>query len=393
MKTKILDISKTLQPELVRWRRHLHKQPELSFEEKLTAQFIKEWLDLREIKYTEGWAGHGIVATIESAEDDGTYFVFRADMDALPIQEQNNSEYCSEHEGIMHACGHDVHMTCLLGAIEIISQLKDQLKTSVKFIFQPAEEKLPGGASIMLSEGAIDIKKAKGIIGLHVYPSMETGRVGFRSGIYMASADELYISIIGKGGHAAMPQDTIDPIYIASNIIIGLQEVVSRKCSPTSPCVLSIGKINSVGGATNIIPNEVMLEGTFRAMDETWRHAAHDLIIRTCHGVAESFGGQAAVNIVKGYPVLINNEELTQFAIEKASEWLGAKSVEQIPLRMTSEDFAWYSQKIPGCFFRLGTGNKSKGITSGVHTSTFDVDEDCLILGAQIFAFLALNLK
>lgn len=393
MKTEIIEQSQALLPELIKWRRHLHRHPELSFSEVNTSRYIKDWLSERDIPFTEGWAGHGIVATINCDEDDGSYFVFRADMDALPIFEDNKNEYCSVREGIMHACGHDVHMTCLLGGIEIIRQFQNKLKTSLKFLFQPGEEKLPGGASIMLSEGAIDPAKAKGIFGLHVYPSMEVGRLGFRSGICMASADELYITVKGKGGHAAMPQDTIDPIYIASNIVTSLQEVVSRKCSPTSPCVLSIGKINSVGGATNVIPEEVLLEGTFRAMDEKWRHEAHDIIIRTCEGIAESFGGQASVRIEKGYPVLINDENLTLFASQKASELIGATSVETLPLRMTSEDFAWYTQQIPGCFFRLGTGNVSKGITSGVHTPTFDVDEDCLAVGASAFAYLALNLE
>ena len=392
MKTKILELGQALLPELISWRRHFHKHPELSFSEVNTSGYIKDWLKQRNISFTEGWAGQGIVAAINCDNDDGSYFVFRADMDALPIEEQNKNDYCSEHKGVMHACGHDVHMTCLLGAIEIISQFKSELKTSLRFIFQPGEEKLPGGASMMLSEGAIDTAKAKGIFGLHVYPSMEVGQLGFRSGIYMASADELYITITGKGGHAAMPQDTIDPIYIASNIITSLQEVVSRKCSPTSPCVLSIGKINSVGGATNVIPGEVLLEGTFRAMDEKWRKEAHDIIQRTCTGIAESFGGKASVNIVKGYPVLINDDKLTAFASDKSSELMGTGSMETLPIRMTSEDFAWYTQQIPGCFFRLGTGNVSKGITSGVHTPTFDVDEACLAVGASAFAYMALSL-
>lgn len=392
MNTKILELGQALLPELISWRRHFHKYPELSFSEMNTSIYIKKWLKERNISFTEGWAGQGIVATINCDNDDGSYFVFRADMDALPINELNKEDYCSVHEGIMHACGHDVHMTCLLGAIEIISQFKSELKTSLRFIFQPGEEKLPGGASMMLSEGAIDPSMAKGIFGLHVYPSMEVGHLGFRSGVYMASADELYITVKGKGGHAAMPQDTIDPIYIASNIITGLQEVVSRKCSPTSPCVLSIGKINSVGGATNVIPGEVLLEGTFRAMDENWRHDAHKIIIRTCEGIAESFGGQAIVDIVKGYPVLVNDDKLTLYASNKASELIGTDSVETIPIRMTSEDFAWYTQQIPGCFFRLGTGNVSKGITSGVHTPTFDVDEECLAIGASTFAYIALTL-
>jgi len=388
-----LDKSFEFQENLVAWRRHLHRHPELSFEEKNTSLFIQEWLHERNVEFTSGWAGHGIVASVIIDKDDPKFYAFRADMDALPIQEENQKEYCSQNAGVMHACGHDVHTTCLLGAIEIILHNKEQLKSNLKFIFQPGEEKLPGGASIMLKEGAIDVPNCKGIFGLHVQPSMEVGTVGFRSGIYMASSDELYITVKGKGGHGAMPQDTIDPIYIASSIIIGLQEIISRKSHPASPSILTIGKINSVGGATNIIPSEVKLEGTFRAMDEEWRTKAHGLIKKTCEGIAESFGGSAEVNIVHGYPVLINDEHLVQSAKQIASQILGTENVINLDIRMTSEDFAWYTQQIPGCFFRLGTGNSSKGITSGVHTAVFDVDEDCLMIGVKTLSQIALSLS
>ena len=388
-----MDTTNDLQKNLISWRRHLHRHPELSFEEKNTSLFIQEWLHERNVEFTSGWAGHGIVASVIIDKDDPKFYAFRADMDALPIQEENQKEYCSQNAGVMHACGHDVHMTCLLGAIEIILQNKELLKSNLKFIFQPGEEKLPGGASIMLKEGAIDVPNCKGIFGLHVQPSMEVGTVGFRSGIYMASSDELYISVKGKGGHGAMPQDTIDPIFLASSIIIGLQEIISRKSHPASPSILTIGKINSVGGATNIIPSEVKLEGTFRAMDEEWRTKAHGLIKKTCEGIAESFGGSAEVNIVKGYPVLINDEHLVQSAKQIASQILGTENVINLDIRMTSEDFAWYTQQIPGCFFRLGTGNSSKGITSGVHTAVFDVDEDCLMIGVKTLSQIALSLS
>ncbi len=388
-----MDTTNDLQKNLISWRRHLHRHPELSFEEKNTSLFIQEWLRERDIPFTSGWAGHGIVASVIIDKDDPKFYAFRDDMDALPIQEENPREYCSQTPGIMHACGHDVHTTCLLGAIELILNNKDQLKSNLKFIFQPGEEKLPGGASIMLKEGAIDVNNCKGIFGLHVQPSMEVGTVGFHSGIYMASSDELYITVKGKGGHGAMPQDTIDPIYIASSIIIGLQEIISRKSHPASPSILTIGKINSVGGATNIIPSEVKLEGTFRAMDEAWRKRAHLLIRKTCEGIAESFGGSAEVDIVHGYPVLINDEHLVQSAKQIASQILGTENVINLDIRMTSEDFAWYTQQIPGCFFRLGTGNSSKGITSGVHTATFDVDEDCLMIGANTLSLIALSLS
>lgn len=390
---KIIQSGKDLGNDLVKWRRHFHQNPELSFEEYNTSAYIENWLIERNIEYTKGWAGTGIVASIIVNGTDAYFYALRADMDALPISENNEKSYCSTNPGVMHACGHDVHMTCLLGAIDIILKNVDELKVNLKFIFQPGEEKLPGGASVMLKEGAIDVSKCKGIFGLHVQPSIEVGRLGFRDGIYMASSDELYISIRGKGGHGAMPQDTIDPIVISAAVISGLQEIISRKSHPASPSILTIGKINSVGGATNIIPSEVKMEGTFRAMDENWRKQAHTLISRTCKGIAESFGGDAEVNIVNGYPVLINDSRMTLHAKSSAKDLLGDDKIETLDIRMTSEDFAWYTQEIPGCFFRLGTGNISKGITSGVHTDTFDVDEDCLLIGAKTLAMISLNLK
>lgn len=371
---------------LVNVRRHLHAHPELSFREENTSAYIAAYLDSKGIPYTKGWAGHGIVATIAAPEPAEQFMALRADMDALPITEANDVPYCSTNPGVMHACGHDVHMTCLIGAIEIIHGKKHLLKNDVKFIFQPGEELLPGGASILLKEGAIDPLKCKAIFGLHVFPSMEVGKVGFRSGPYMASADEIYLTVIGKGGHAGMPQDVTDPILVASHIVTGLQSIVSRSNDPTSPAVLSIGRINSEGGATNIIPDKVYLEGTFRAMNETWRFRAHDLIRQCCESIARSFGASVELKIITGYPVLVNDEMLTGKAMTIASDILGQDNVELLPVRMTSEDFAWYTQQIKACFFRLGTGNRSRGITSGVHTATFEVDEDCLVIGAQVLA-------
>jgi len=371
---------------LILTRRHLHAHPELSFREENTSAYIAAYLDSKNIPYTKGWAGHGIVATIAAPVSTEQFIALRADMDALPITEANDVPYCSTNPGVMHACGHDVHMTCLIGAVEIIHNRKHLLKNDVKFIFQPGEEVLPGGASVLLNEGAIDPLKCKAIFGLHVLPSMEAGKVGFRGGAYMASADEIYLTVIGKGGHAAMPHDVIDPILVASHIVSGLQSIVSRSNDPTSPAVLSIGKINSEGGATNIIPDKVYLEGTFRAMNETWRFKAHDLIRQCCESIARSFGASIELKIITGYPVLINDEALTGRAMAIASDMLGPDNVELLPVRMTSEDFAWYTQQIKACFFRLGTGNKSRGITSGVHTATFDVDESCLVIGAQVLA-------
>lgn len=382
---------RSLSGDLIELRRHLHAHPELSFQEENTSAFICRQLDTWGVEYTKGWAGHGIVATINAMIPSHDFIALRADMDALPIEEKNDVPYKSHNPGVMHACGHDVHVTCLLGAIRLIQANVSRLRANVKFIFQPGEEQLPGGAFRMMEEGAFEVEKCREIYALHVFPSMETGKIGMRSGPYMASSDEIYITIKGQGGHGGMPHQTIDPIMIAGHLITGIQAVVSRRSDPTIPCVLTLGKIYSEGGATNVIPSVVRLEGTFRTMDEKWRFEAHNLIHRYCQSLAEAHGASAEVNIIQGYPVLINDEELVTKATEAVSQVVGADHVEHLPIRMTSEDFAWYTQKIRGCFFRLGTSNKERGITSGVHTATFDVDEDSIIIGAQALAAICLK--
>ncbi len=385
---EIKKLAKEFQPDLIAIRRYLHQHPELSWNEEKTADYIAQQLDEIGVTYTRGWAGHGIVATIGSGQD---CVALRADFDALPITEKNDCEYKSKNEGVMHACGHDVHTTCLLGAIKILKQLEAKLTVEVKCIFQPAEELLPGGASVMIKEGVFDKPKPKKIYGLHVHPPLAVGKVGFHAGQYMASADEIRVSIIGKGGHAAIPADCVDPVIITANILVQLQQVISRKSSPLSPTVLSFGKINSQGGATNIIPNEVRIEGTLRAMDETWRYEAHTLITDIINSNCQAFGATAEIDIKVGYPSLFNDEDLTAATITKAQSLLGRDRVVALPKRMSAEDFAFYSHEIPACFYRLGTGNISKGITSPVHTDTFDVDEDCLEVGASLMALLAVK--
>lgn len=380
--------AKEIHQELIDIRRHLHSHPELSWKEEKTAIFIAEQLDKIGVSYTKGWAGNGIVATIGNGDQ---CVALRADIDALPITEKNDCTYTSQNVGVMHACGHDVHTTCLLGAIKILKTYEHQLNHTVKCIFQPAEELLPGGASIMIKEGVLDNPRPNRIYGLHVHPPLEVGNVGFHPGQYMASADEIYVTIKGKGGHAASPEHCIDPIMVAANILVQLQQIISRTNSPLNPAVLSFGKINTQGGATNIIPNEVYLEGTLRAMNEEWRFKAHkqieDIINLTC----QAHGATADIDIKVGYPCLFNNESLTQDTIHKAGKLLGADKVVALPKRMAAEDFAFYSHEIPACFYRLGTGNAVKGITSPVHTDTFDVDEDCLAVGASMMAWLAMN--
>lgn len=386
----IKNLAGQVQAEVKAIRHHLHAHPELSFQEKETSAFIASILDKHGITYTTGWAGFGIVATIQGGKP-GKHVGLRGDMDALPIEEKNDADYKSKNPGIMHACGHDVHTSCVLGAGIILQQIREHIPGKVTLLFQPGEEKLPGGANMMIKEGVLEKTGMDAIIAQHVYPSMETGKVGFKSGLYMASADEVYLTVQGKGGHAAMPQDNVDTLLLAAHILVNLQDIVARKAHPATPTVLSFGKINSDGGATNVIPDTVRIEGTFRTMDETWRVNAHDWITKISQDTAAAFGGRCDVRIDVGYPCLINDPVLTESARNAAKEYLGAENTEELPLRMTSEDFSFFSQHIPVTFYRLGTGNRSKGITSPVHTPTFDIDEAALQTGCGLMAWIAVN--
>lgn len=390
LKDKIKNLADAYYNELVAIRRHLHAHPELSFEEKETAAYISNKLDELGIEHTTNIGGHGIVGIIKGKNPTIKTIALRADIDALPIEEKNNCDYASKNIGVMHACGHDVHTTSLLGAAKILNELKEHFEGSIKLIFQPAEEKLPGGASIMIKEGVLKNPAVEVIFGQHVLPQLETGKVAFKSGIAMASCDEIYLTVKGKGGHGAVPHFTIDPILIASHIVVALQSVVSRNANPIMPSVLSIGKFIA-NGATNVIPEEVKLEGTFRTFDEQWRKEAHLKIKNICENIATSFGGICEVNIEKGYPFLKNDEQTTNASFALAQQYLGAENVEEMPARMTAEDFSYYSQEVPACFYRLGTGNIVKGIISSIHTPTFDVDENCLKIGSGLMAWIAIK--
>lgn len=391
MESFILKMARIHLPNVIAIRRHLHQYPELSFEEKETAAFVAAQLDDIGVKYQKDVAGTGIVALIEGLDPASSVIALRADMDALPIEETNDVPYKSQRPGIMHACGHDVHTAALLGAVRILHATREHWTGTVKCLFQPGEEKVPGGASLMIKAGALESPRPEGIIGQHVYPTLEAGKVGFRSGMYMASSDELYLTITGKGGHGAMPHTCIDTILVAAHVITALQQVVSRNANPFLPSVLTLGKINSTGGATNIIPNEVKIEGTFRTMDETWRQEAHQKIRQIASQTAAAMGATCEVHIAHGYPVLVNDDELTARAKDLAIQLLGPDRVVELPMRMTSEDFAFYTHEIPGCFYRLGTRNEDRGITSAVHTPTFDIDETALETGMALLAWLAIG--
>ncbi len=372
-------------------RHHLHMNPELSFQEVETGKYIAGVLDELGIEYTDGWCENGIVAMVKGEQASSKVIMLRADIDALPITENNNKSYKSQNEGVMHACGHDVHTSCLLGAIHILNDLKSEFKGTIKCIFQPGEEQLPGGASVMINEGVLENPKPESVIGQHVHPPLEVGKIGIKSGIYMASADEIRMVVRGKGGHGALPHKCIDTVLMSSRIIGALQDVVARNMNPNIPAVLSFGKINSVGGATNIIPDEVKIEGTFRTMDEEWRKEAHVLIKRIAEKTAESMGGSCEVEILVGYPCLINEPLLTDRVKSAMIKYMGESNVVELPIRMTAEDFSYYSQKANACFYRLGTGNPAKGITSQVHTPTFDIDEEALEIGMGLMAYLAVE--
>jgi amidohydrolase len=387
---KIKSLSETHAQRTVEFRRHLHANPELSYQEFNTVKYVAEQLRAAGIEPTEGIAGTGLIAEIKGKNPTKKTVALRADMDALPILEANNVPYKSKNPGVMHACGHDVHTSSLLGTAKILNEVKEHFEGTVRLLFQPGEEKNPGGASYMIRDGALENPRPVSIIGQHVFPFLPVGKIGFREGMYMASADEIYLKVIGKGGHGAAPELAIDPIVIASHIIVAMQQIISRNASPKQPTVLTFGNI--IGkGATNIIPDEVNIAGTFRAMNEVWRESALQKIQKLAESMAESMGGRCEVEISRGYPYLENNPELTRRIRGAAEEYVGKENVIDIDITLGAEDFAYYSQIVPASFYRLGTRNDAKGITSYVHTPTFDIDEDALAIGPGLMAWMAVK--
>ena len=370
-------------------RRHLHAHPELSFNEYETSAFIKARLDEMKIPW-KAMAGNGIVALIKGKQPTGKVIALRADIDALPITEANDVSYLSTNKGVMHACGHDVHASSLLGVAAILQSMRTHFEGTVKLIFQPAEERLPGGANLMITEGVLKDPTPEVVIGQHVSPSIESGRIGLRKGKFMASTDELFVTVYGKGGHAAQPHQNIDPVMIAAQILVSLQQVVSRTANPTIPTVLSFGKLVA-NGSVNVIPNEVHFEGTFRTLDEDWRTEAHSRMKKMAEGIAESMGGKCNFEISKGYPFLVNDEKLTEHVATFAAEYLGKENVQEIDIWMAAEDFAYYSQATASCFYLLGIRNEEKGFTSSLHTPTFDIDENALITSIGLMAYVAIK--
>jgi len=386
MKEKILELSDLFFDEIVSIRRYMHMHPELSFQEFETSNYIKSILKSWDINFLDGYANTGILVNLEGKEPSSRVIALRADFDALPILEENDVEYKSKNEGIMHACGHDAHTASMLGALKILHTTKDHWRGTIKFIFQPAEERLPGGAKQMIEEGVLENPNVQHVIAQHVLPELEVGKVGFRCGTYMASTDELYFTISGKGGHAAIPSSYNNPIIASSELVLDLNQFFNDKAD----AIFAIGYIDGTG-STNIIPNEVNLMGTFRALDESFRLESHNHMNRIVDQVAKKYNIKIDLNIKKGYPALNNDIQFTLNQINKAKEFLGEKNVIDLPIRMTAEDFSYFANAVPSCFYRLGTGNKDKGLIHGLHTSKFNIDEDSLKIGMGLMAFLAIS--
>ncbi len=382
---RIQALAQQYSAEFIDVRRHLHAHPELSYQEWETSKYIQEKLAFFKIPYSVK-AATGVVGIIEGRNPQSRVVALRGDMDALPILEKNELPYKSKIDGVMHACGHDVHTTCLLGAAKILAETKAEWEGTVKLIFQPGEEKNPGGASLLIKENVLKDPEPDCIYALHVNPQLEVGKLSFRGGKVMASADEIYITIKGKGGHAAAPHLTADTILIASHLIVSLQQIISRAANPLQPSVLSITSFQG-GFTTNVIPAEVKLMGTFRAMDEAWRFKAHELIKKITTELVAAMGAEADVHIDVGYPTVYNNEALNEYSKALAAEYMGSENVSETEMRMGAEDFGYYSQVIPGCFFRLGTANAAKGITAGVHTPLFNIDERAIETGMGMMAY------
>ena len=373
--------------ETIEIRRFLHKNPELSFKEYQTSNFIQSILSKNKIPFTNGHVKTGVIAKIEGNNPGDKEILLRADMDALPIHEENQEDYCSNNKGVMHACGHDVHSASLLGAGLILNELKSEFNGTIKLVFQPGEEKIPGGAKLMIKDGLLN-NNPQACMAQHVYPDLQAGKVGFRSGIYMASADEIYVTVKGSGGHAALPHLLNDPVLMTSQIINNLQQIISRFNKPDNPSVLSFGYLEALG-ETNIIPDKVMLKGTFRTFDEDWRFKAHDKMKEIAHSICKSSGGSCDFDIKIGYPFLVNDKVVTENAKNTAIKFLGKENVIDLDLRMTSEDFAFISQERPSCFYRLGTGDGNT--VKRLHTSSFDVNEECFSISSGLMASIAID--
>ncbi len=390
LKQAIKDLSSRYLTEITNIRRHIHTYPELSKEEYKTADLIARQLKEMGIEVETGVAKTGVVGLIKGKNPDKKVIALRADTDALEITEESDVPYKSRNEGVMHACGHDVHTSSLLGTAKILNAFRDEFEGTVKLFFQPSEERYPGGAIEMIKAGAMENPRPQNVFGQHVYPELEAGKIGMKPGKYMASTDEVFLTVKGKGGHGGLPMKNIDPVVIASHIVVALQQIVSRNANPDMPTVLSFGRFIA-DGKTNVIPNYVKLEGTIRTFDEEWRNSAHQKITKMAQSIAEGMGGSCEVFFDPGYPFVYNDPEVTKNTKAWAIDYLGEENVVDLPLRMTAEDFSYFANEVPSCFYRLGVRNEERGIISNLHTPTFDVDEKSLETGMGMMAWIAVN--
>ena len=374
---------------IIEERRYLHSNPELSFKEVNTSIYIQQQLTNAGITWKQ-IAGTGIIAEIHGGLGSLPVIALRSDMDALPITENTNVAYTSLNTGVMHACGHDAHMAMLLGTARILQSIREEFSGTIKLIFQPAEEKLPGGAKAMVGDGVLLNPVPEVVFGQHVRPDLPVGKVGICKGLSMASMDEIIVKISGKGGHAAQPNKLIDPVNIAAQLIVAMQQVVSRFANPLTPTVLSFGKLIA-DGAINIIPDEVQMEGTFRTFDEQWRYKAHERMKLLAENLVSSMGGQCEFTINCGYPSLHNDEQLCDDWMQYATDYLGEENVINTGKWMASEDFAYYSLNRPSVFYYLGVGNERNNITAPLHSSNFNIDEDALEIGVGLMVYITLQ--
>jgi amidohydrolase len=381
-----------LVPQIVAWRRQLHMHPEPSFKEYETMAFVSSVLSTYGISHQKGVAGTGVVAHIAAAHHDpqAPCLALRADLDALPIQEQNEVPYKSQVPGWMHACGHDVHTSILLGTAVLLQAHKENLKRPVKLIFQPGEEQNPGGASLMIAAGVLENPRVEELVALHVYPELPVGKIGLKEGLYMASSDEIHVEIEGVGGHGALPTRFVNPIDVAIAWMQACQQFVQENCPSTVPQVLTFGRFEALG-STNVVSATASVKGTFRTMDETWRAAVKNALQAKASEVAAQFGAKIKVTIGEGYPFLMNDPALTQKVKGILADTLGLAQIETLGLRMTAEDFAFYSHHRPVCFFRLGTGFADKASNPAVHHPQFDIDENALEVGVKCMLAIALS--
>jgi len=379
-----------LYPKIKGYREHLHQHPELSYKEFETMAFVSERLSELGIPHETKVGGTGVVGIIRNDlhPKEAICVALRADLDALPIHEENEVSYRSLRPGVMHACGHDFHTAALLGVAEILMSIKDELPHPIKLIFQPGEEQNPGGATLMIADGVLENPKVSHLFALHVFPDLPCGQLGLKGGHYMASCDEIHLTINGIGGHGAVPAKCVNPLSIAAEIILSTEEVLTIEKPHDVPQVISFGRMEAFG-STNIIPSSAILKGTFRTMDEAWRKKAHGLMAENFEKLAAKYGGTIDIDISIGYPFLHNDEGVTKKAKECLETFFGNQNVLELPMRMTSEDFSFYSQIAPVCFYRIGVADPTKEINYGVHHPKFDVEPTALIIAMKSFASCA----